>query len=81
MKDQNRDRIWELTAAKMHNEITGAESKELKLLLLSEDNDKIEQTVKDIYDTLAGAQSLKYSSLEKSWQSIYGYLKKKPHNF
>jgi len=77
MNDQNRDRIWELTAAKMHNKITGAESKELELLLLSEDNKKIEQNVKDIYETLDGAQYLKYSSLEKSWQRIYSYFKRK----
>ncbi len=77
MKDQNRDRIWELAAAKMHNEITNAELKELELLLLSEDNKKIEHCAKDIYETLVGTKSLKYSSLEKSWQSINDYFKRK----
>jgi transmembrane sensor len=77
MNETNKDKTWELAAAKVHGEITDAENKELDQLLQHSDNQDIYNQTTHLHQKLPETYLLKKTSVNQSWHRIALQLRKK----
>lgn len=77
----NSDKLWELVAAKLHNEISDKELLELDVLLEDEKNKKLYQEVKGLKKDIGETKSLSGVSQNNSWKTISYKLKSKSVSF
>jgi transmembrane sensor len=81
MNKRDHDKIWELAAAKIHNEINSSEAAELDQLIQHADDEDIYNSVNEIHKKLDGARPLQESSIYRSWEKIAHYIKSKQIRF
>lgn len=74
MSDSVQNKIWELTASKIHNEADENETGELTKLLRYPENNKIFEGIDNLHKKLPETKPLIYSSSFRSWQKITQYL-------
>lgn len=77
MNKTNHDKIWELSASKVHNEANPTEKTELEELLKHPENRKIYDDVNNLRRKLPETKSLGNSSETRSWQRITRYFNNK----
>ena len=77
MNESNQDKIWELTASKVHNEAGEKENAELEKLLKYPENRKIYDDVNNLRRKLPETNPLAQSSACRSWQRITRYFNNK----
>lgn len=77
MNESNQDKIWELSAAKVHHEANSADKPELEELLKLPENRKIYEEVINLNRKLPETASLTQSPASHSWQRINRYFNNK----
>jgi transmembrane sensor len=77
MNETNKDKTWELSAAKIHGETDETENHELNQLLENPVNQKIFLQVDDLHQTLPKASPLQKASVNNSWSNIMRYFRQK----
>ena len=77
MNESNQNIIWELSAAKVHNEANPTENKKLEELLKRSDNRKIYDEVNKLHKQLPETKVLIHNSASRSWQRITSYCNNK----
>ena len=82
MNGTNQDKIWELAAAKTHNEADSAEAGELEQMIQQvKYNEEVFTSVDKIYEELTATHPLQYGSVYRSWEQVSRYFKKKKIRF
>ncbi len=77
MKEKHQDKIWELAAAKVHNEANETEAKERGTIAQHAENRKIYDSVDEIHEKLSETIPLRHSSAYRSWKRVNQYFKRK----
>lgn len=77
MNNKNHNKIWELSALKVHHEANPSENSELEELLKQPENRHVYDDVKELNQKLPETYPLSRSSTTRSWISITKYLKYK----
>jgi ferric-dicitrate binding protein FerR (iron transport regulator) len=77
MYESNQDKIWELSASKVHNEAGDNDNTELEELLKHPENRKIYNDVNNFHQELPETELLAQSSASRSWQRITRYFNNK----
>jgi len=77
MNKTNQDKIWELSASKVHNEVDDKDKTELEVLLKHPENTKIYEDVNNLHRKLPQTESLTQSSASRSWYRITRYFENK----
>lgn len=77
MSESNQNKIWELSASKVHNESNPIENKKLEELLKHPENRKIYDEINNIHRKMPEAKPLTNSSATRSWQKITRYFNNK----
>jgi transmembrane sensor len=77
MNKTNHDKIWELSASKVHHEANPTENSELEELLKHPENRKIYEDVNNLNRKLPETAPLTHSSASRSWQRITRYFESK----
>ncbi len=81
MNETNQDKIWELAAAKIHNEADIEETGQLEQMIQQADNKKVTASVDDLYEKLAATHPLQYGSIDRSWEHVTRYFKRRHIRF
>lgn len=76
MNETNKDKTWELSAAKIHGETTDSENQELEQLLHLPEDQKIFNQVTQLYKQLPETYPLEKASENHSWHRISLQLRK-----
>lgn len=74
---ENKDKFWELATAKLHSEITDAESDELNALLLDEKNKKLYLEIENLKTDISETKNILGVSQNNSWKSVSKSLRAK----
>jgi ferric-dicitrate binding protein FerR (iron transport regulator) len=77
MNELNPNKIWELSASKVHNEANPTEKKELDELVKHPENRKIYDDVNNLHRKLPETKHLINNSAIRSWQRIIRYFDNK----
>jgi transmembrane sensor len=77
MNKTNHDKIWELSASKVHHEANPTENSELEELLKHSENRKIYEEINNLNRKLPETALLTHSSASRSWQRITRYFESK----
>jgi transmembrane sensor len=77
MNESKQNKIWELTASKVHNEADPTEKKELEKLLKHPENRKIYDDVNNFHRKIPKTETLVQSSASRSWYRITRYFSNK----
>ncbi|WP_372934783.1 FecR family protein [Mariniphaga sediminis] len=77
MNKTKQDKIWELSAARLHYEASSADEQDLKKLLKHPENRKIYDDVTKLHLELLETEPLTHSSATRSWLRIIRYLNNK----
>jgi len=77
MNESNQNKIWELSASKVHNEANPSEKKEMEELLSYPENRKVYDDVNRLNQKLPETYPLFHSSATRSWINITKYFKNK----
>ncbi|SHI80076.1 FecR family protein [Tangfeifania diversioriginum] len=81
MKETKQDKIWELTASRVHHEGDKNETGELEQLLQQSENQKIIDDSRKIQSDLQSTAPLYKTSEPRSWLNISDYFRKKKIRF
>lgn len=73
----NKDKLWELVAAKLHNEANNKELFELEELLSNEINKNLYQKIKCLKQDVGKIKSLSCISQDNSWETVSNQIKSK----
>ena len=74
---ENKDKFWELATAKLHNELSDAQSAELDELLEDKKNKKQFQEIKNLKKDLGKARTISGVSQNHSWNTVSKHLRSK----
>ena len=77
MKEITQDKIWDLAASKMHQELSKDETNELEQLRQQPGNERIIDDTRKIHTDLQQTVPLRKTSETRSWEKISDYFKNK----
>jgi len=81
MKEITQDKIWDLAASKMHQELSKDETNELEQLRQQPGNERIIDDTRQIHTDLQQTVPLRKTSETHSWREISDYFRKKKIRF